>query len=71
MLKIRTEQMQAFETQALRAFEDEMVAHAKSFAPEQCKAMGDNQVRLAVRHMIAKAGTFQLAEGADWGQALG
>jgi hypothetical protein len=60
MLKVRAEQMQAFERSAWRAFEDEMIAHSKDFAPTLCTVIGDAQVRLAVRHMIARAGTYNL-----------
>ena len=58
MLKVRPEQLKAFEQAAFTAFEDEMVEHGKRFAPEQCKAIGDQQVRLAIRHMIARSDEF-------------
>lgn len=56
MLKVRAEQMQVFEAQALRAFEDEMVAHSKDFAPHLSAALGDGKLRVAVRQAIARAG---------------
>ena len=49
MLKVRAEQMQAFETQALRAFEDEMVAHSKEYAPVISTVLGEVQLRTVVR----------------------
>ena len=49
MLKVRAEQMQAFEQSAWQAFEDEMIAHSKDFAPTLCTVIGDEQLRLAVR----------------------
>lgn len=55
MLQIRAEQMQAFEAQALRAFEDEMVAHSKEFAPHLSATLGDEGLRVAVRQAIARA----------------
>ncbi len=58
MLRVRAEQMKAFETQALRAFEDEMVAHSKEFAPHLSAVLGDAQLRVAVQTAIAKAGEY-------------
>ncbi len=55
MLKVRAEQMKAFEAQALRAFEDEMVTHSTDFAPHLSAVLGDAQLRVAVRAAIAKA----------------
>jgi len=46
MLKIRPEQMKAFEADALRKFEDEMVEHSKEFTPQLCKVLGDAQLRV-------------------------
>jgi len=55
MLKIREEQLKIFEDAALQAFEDEMVEHSKNFAPHLSATLGDAQLRVAVRHAIAKA----------------
>jgi hypothetical protein len=58
MLKIRPEQMSAFEQAARRRFEDEMVVHSKGFATRLCEVIGDGQVRLAVRSAMARAATY-------------
>jgi hypothetical protein len=55
MLIIRKEQMAVFEAGALRNFEDEMVLHSKSFTPELCKVLGDEQLRVALRQAMARA----------------
>lgn len=55
MLKVRAEQTQAFETSAMRTFEDEMTYHAAKFSPVLVSVIGEEQMRLAVREMIAKA----------------
>jgi hypothetical protein len=49
MLKVRREQMDAFETSARRRFEDEMVEHMNAFAPRLCKAAGEAGTRSAIR----------------------
>lgn len=41
--------MKAFENDALRRFEDEMVVHSKEFTPRLCKVIGDEQLRVALR----------------------
>jgi hypothetical protein len=46
---IRDAQMAAFEEYSVRAFEDEMVAHASSFAPELSRIVGADAMREVVR----------------------
>jgi hypothetical protein len=58
MLKIRKEQLEAFEYRALQNFEDEMIAHGKVFAPIISQVIGDAQLRIAVRQTIATAGKY-------------
>lgn len=58
MLTIRPQQMAAFEDAALLRFEDEMVAHSKDFSPKLTKVIGDDQVRIAVRRCISRAGEY-------------
>jgi hypothetical protein len=55
MLVIRKAQMTAFQQAALLRFENEMVAHSQDFAPELSKALGEAQLRLAVRGAMARA----------------
>lgn len=58
MLIIRKEQMKAFENDALRRFEDEMVVHSKEFTPRLCKVIGDEQLRVALRQTMERADTY-------------
>lgn len=58
MLQIREEQMLAFEQAALRRFEDEMVAHSRAFSPRLCEIIGEEQLRLALRRAMARAGGY-------------
>lgn len=54
-IRMRREQMASFEQEALRPFENEMMAHGKAFAPELCAVIGDDQLLLAVRGSIGRA----------------
>ena len=58
MLKIREEQMKVFEEAALQSFEDEMVAHSKKFTPRLCEVIGEEQLRVALRRAMERAGTY-------------
>ena len=58
MLQIREEQMAVFEQAALRRFEDEMVVHSKIFSPRLCEVLGEEQLRVALRRAIARAGGY-------------
>ena len=57
-MRIRTEQMQAFEEAAKRQFDEEMVAHSKNFAPPLCEVIGDEQLRLALRSAMSRADSY-------------
>ena len=50
--------MLAFEQAALRRFEDEMVAHSRAFSPRLCEIIGEEQLRLALRRAMARAGGY-------------
>jgi len=52
---IRAEQIKIFEHAAWRQFEEEMVAHSQSFAPELCEVIGDEQLRVALRSAMTLA----------------
>ena len=41
---------------AMAPFEDEMVAHSRVFAPELCEALGEQELRAALRRAMARAG---------------
>jgi hypothetical protein len=58
MLRIRAEQMLAFEQAAMRRFEDEMVVHSKDFEPLLCEIIGEEQLRVAIRQAIARAAAY-------------
>ncbi len=55
MLSLRPAQLKVFEQNALTAFEDEMLAHARETWPRLCKLLGKPQMRAAVRAAIARA----------------
>jgi hypothetical protein len=50
--------MEAFRSAALRAFEDEMVVHLGEFSPPLFKAVGEEQMRKAIRFGIGRAGSY-------------
>jgi hypothetical protein len=58
MLKIRSAQMKVFEDDAMRRFEDEMVVHSNEFTPRLCKVIGEEQLRVALRQAIERAGAY-------------
>jgi|SRR5436190_8867622 len=58
MLIIRAEQMKVFEQASRRRFEDEMVEHAKAFAPPLCEVIGDEALRVAIRSAIVRAENY-------------
>lgn len=55
---IRAEQMEAFEQAGRRRFEEEMVEHSKNFAPPLCEVIGDEQLRVALRSAMSRAGSY-------------
>ena len=55
---IRSEQMKVFEQDAGRRFEEEMMAHSKTFSPRLCEVIGDEQLRVAVRSAISRADAY-------------
>ena len=58
MLKIREEQMQAFEAAAMQNFEDEMVLHSQEFTPQLCKVLSEEQLRVALRRAMQRASSY-------------
>ncbi len=55
MLKIREQQMKAFDIAAMQSFEDEMVEHSGEFSPTLCQVLGEKQLRVALRQTIQRA----------------
>jgi hypothetical protein len=60
MLKIRSEQLEAFRQQALRQFEDEMIKHLKEYAPKHCEALEEENIRYVIRFGIQQAEKYGL-----------
>ncbi len=58
MLEIRPAQMKVFEEASLRRFEDEMVVHSTEFSPRLCEVLGEEQLRVALRQAMARAGDY-------------
>jgi hypothetical protein len=58
MWKIRPEQIESFRQAALASFEDEMAAHSKVFTPKLAKALGEEQLRVALRFAVERAGRY-------------
>ncbi len=55
MLKIRSEQLKAFEPNVWLAFENEMVAHSKAYAPVLTGVLTEQQLGSALRQAINSA----------------
>lgn len=58
MLTISSQQIEAFEKQALLRFEDEMILHCQDFTPELSRVLGESQLRVAVRHAFNRADSY-------------
>lgn len=50
MLRIRAEQIKAFEQSAIRDFENRMIAHLELFAPRHSKLLGEDGVRKVIQY---------------------
>lgn len=55
MLVIRQDQYEVLRQARLASFEDEMVSHLSAFSPALFRAVGDPQMRLAIRSGIGRA----------------
>lgn len=49
MLVICSDQMEMFQQEALRSFENEMIAHLAKLSPPLFKAIGEKQMRQAIQ----------------------
>ena len=58
MLIIRSEQLKVFEAAAVRRYEDEMGAHLAAVSPQLFKALGEEQMRRAIRFGIGRADSY-------------
>jgi hypothetical protein len=54
---IRPEQMQVFQREALRAFENDMVRHLYQFSPTHCTGIGEENVRRVITLGMQRAAT--------------
>jgi hypothetical protein len=64
VLILRKSQVEAFEQSAQREFEDELVDHLRSFAPELWRILKDDGVRRAVQLGLRRAGRYGLKDRA-------
>ena len=58
MLNIRTEQLQALEQYSLDRFGEEMLAHARDFAPALSQQLGEAQLRVAIAQAMSRSITY-------------
>lgn len=65
MFKIRQEQMTAFQGDALRVFEERMVAHVGRCLPECMADLGEGRVREVIRLGIERAAVFDIVAERD------
>lgn len=63
--------MAAFSQDAVRRFEDRMVARLAEFAPEQCAALGEDELRRVVGHGVVRAARHGLVSGGQISLYLG
>jgi len=62
---IRQKQMEAFSQAAIQSFEDRMVIHLNEFFSEQCKALGEQKTREAIRYGIQRAAIYGIVSELD------
>jgi hypothetical protein len=65
MLQIRPEQMQSLSTYTICKFEDRMVLHLNKYFPEQCKKLGEDGTRKAVRYGLQRAAGYEITSERD------
>jgi len=65
MLTIRPDQMRVFSREALKSFEDRMVAHLAEFFPAQCKERGEEKTRETIRQGILNARKYGIVSELD------
>lgn len=58
MLVIRQEQLDVFRAQALRSYEDAMVAHLTGFSPPLAQAVGPERLRIAIELGMKQAAAY-------------
>jgi len=65
MLKIRMEQMEAFQRDAAQRLEQRALVHVTEFFPEDIARLGDAGAKEFVRDGISRAHAFEFFEEAD------
>ncbi len=60
MLMIRKEQTEAFREYMLKKFENLQVTHLNKYYPEDFQALGEEDVREAIRYGIKQANTYNI-----------
>jgi hypothetical protein len=65
MLVMREEQLEILSKYALDEFENRMIPHLRSRFKEQLLPMDDSKLRSLIRHGIAKAKQYDIAEEFD------
>jgi hypothetical protein len=65
MLHVRPEQMKVLNEHMLRKFEDRMVAHLNQFFAEQCKKLGEDGTRKAIRDAMERAAGYEIVSERD------
>src|SRR5438132_13371033 len=65
MLTIRKEQEEVLAGYMAKNFQERIVKHVKRFWPEQCRALGDEQVRESVRTGLARARGYGMSTEYD------
>jgi len=58
MVIVRNDQMDELGDKELQKFQDKMVPHLNEFFPDQCEALGEEQVREAILYGVERAETY-------------
>jgi len=62
---IRNEQMDQLGKNEQKKFEDKMVVHLKEFFPDECREVGDDEVRQSIRYGVERAETYGITDERD------
>ena len=65
MIMMRKEQMDEFEKNEVRKFEDRMVVHLNQFFPKEAKDLGEPRVREEIRYGIQRAKRYEIVSEKD------
>ncbi len=64
-MRLRKEQMEAFERYMREGFARRVLAHLRRYFPEQCAQMGKDELREFVHYGIERAGSYGIEAEAD------